>query len=181
MNNRADLTATDVNNPFASVRNSQIVLPINPYKMRVHLSANQSIANSSPTTVAFDTVDFGVFSTGTNSYTIPLSGYYAVFVKLSWGTATQLTIIYQATLLVNGVNAQGGSSFMPAGGFSTLADGAVPGNAFETPISDLRFFNAGDVLTVQGNQTNGGAVALNILGGGAAGETSYWTMHLISI
>ena len=61
-------------------------LPINAWKMRVHMSATQSVPGTGEpaTVVNLNTIDFDTangFDTTTHQYTIPISGWYQVNAK----------------------------------------------------------------------------------------------------
>jgi hypothetical protein len=66
-----------------------------------------------------------------------------------------------------------------AGTFVVTTGGNVLINPYETTVSDLRYFNVGDIISVQGFQTNNAAAAQNIQGGSAV-DSAYFTIHLIS-
>jgi hypothetical protein len=159
-----------------------ILLPSNPYKMRVHMSANQAVPNNTSPTAKFDTVDFDTvsgFDTTAFAYTIPIDGYWAIFVKIPWAPAGNLTnFTGSLSALANGVGWQGSTAYVEAGTFSGTG-GNVLINPYESILSDLKYFDKGNVISVQGFQTNNAAAAQNIQGGSAV-DSAYFTMHLIS-
>jgi len=162
---------------------NRLVVSVNPWKMRVHMSANQTLTAGVTATMALDTVDFDSangFSTSANSYTVPVSGWYAIFCKASFTLgANLLNASVSASLLANGVGWQGGTTFTLAGAFTALADGQLLSGSYDAQVNDQRHFNAGDVITVQVLQNNN-AGSSQTLQGGASVDSSYLSMHLIS-
>jgi hypothetical protein len=159
-----------------------ILLPANPYKMRVHMSANQSVPNNTSPTVQFNTPDFdtaNAFDTTAFAYTIPIDGYWAIYVKIPWAPAGNLTnFTGSLSALLGGTGWQGSTAYVESGTFSGTG-GNVLINPYESILSDLKYFDKGNVISVQGFQVCAPAAAQNIQGGVAV-DSAYFTMHLIS-
>src|SRR5207302_6539051 len=102
-------------------------LPLNPWKVRVHMSATQSVPGTGEpaTVVNLNTVDFDSangFDTTTHQYTIPVSGYYQVNAKCHmtvgvWGYVEMIGRVYQ-----NGVRISEGFQ-TNAGDFTSIGGG----------------------------------------------------------
>ena len=122
---------------------------------RVYKSANQSIANSTDTTVtwdleSFDTDGFHDNVTNNNRITIPagLGGKYLVSINIGWA--------------VNSTGARFHYLYLNA--LATILDyaGVAPnsGGAQRDVVSTIINLTAGDYLQVQVNQNSGGALNL---------------------
>ena len=114
-------------------------------------AAAQSVANNSATQIVFGTkvIDsHNVMNSGT--YTVPISGKYAVQMALYSGSTAAALTDFQLIIYKNGSAYQGAN--FPKGGTST-----TPGAG---NVSTLVSCNAGDTLAGYWLQTSGGSLAL---------------------
>src|ERR1700738_4091517 len=82
--------------PASGVKfNRHMVLPMNPWKVRAHMSATQSLGGGGePATICnLDTVDYDTvngFNTSTHQYTVPVAGWWFIAgkVNINIGVAT---------------------------------------------------------------------------------------------
>lgn len=123
---------------------------------RVNRTAAQSIANSTSTAVAFDTIEAnttGSFSTGSSAFAVPSSGEYRISVSIAF--QANATNGREVRLIVDGATIKTmGYVFGPSGVGPAIIGGST--------TATLR---AGQSVSIQVFQNSGGA--LNI-GGGAA-------------
>lgn len=116
-------------------------------------AAGQSIANNSATQIVFGTkvIDsHNVMNSSTGTYTVPVSGKYAVQMALYSATTAAAMTDFQLIIYKNGSAYQGAN--FPKGGTST-----TPGAG---NVSTLVSCNAGDTLAGYWLQTSGGSLAL---------------------
>ena len=130
----------------------------NPPACRVYHTANQSIPNSTESTVAFNSERYdtdSMHSTVTNNsrITITTAGLYAVSVSLQFGVDTDYTVAY-AVLRVNG------STQIAYGGVGTWS-AALVGPLVS--VGTISKFAAGDYVEVRVLQANASAGANNII------------------
>src|SRR5438067_1347171 len=74
--------------PSGVTRDTRMVLPMNPWKMRVKLSADQTTTDHNKTVVNFGTVDYdhvNGFSTSSHTYTVSTAGYWVIEITLAVG------------------------------------------------------------------------------------------------
>ena len=166
-------------NPSTGVqRDQRQVLPINPWKFRCQMSADQSLASAaSPHVVVnYDTLDYdgvGGYDTTSHQYVVVTAGTYFLAAQVLWNPTGVMTwFIGNANVYVNGVKQPGANAVA-----GTTAGNVQTGTLYPVTIADSFLFNAGDVVTVQATQQNSAALAQSIKGGAT---NSYWCMHLIS-
>lgn len=133
---------------------SNIIYPIgsasaaklqNPYKFSVYLSTFQTgIADATVTKVAFNAEKFDTnnnFNTTTNTYTVPVTGFYQINVYLQVQSAANQGVSNLIYLAKNAASIQEGGRLYPTTGAGNSTD--MFGN-----ISTIIQLVAGDLLTV---------------------------------
>lgn len=157
----------------------RLSLAINPWKMRVRLSATQSIPSGGAlVTIPFDTVDYDTtnsFNTATSQWTCPASGYYKMVGKANYSTGAGLKwALFLVRFYANGNRITEGVQ-VNAGDFTGTA-GQILNTGYDTMTDDAPYINAGDVIDLRTTQQNsgGGAFTLN------AGLFTYAVIHLLS-
>jgi hypothetical protein len=158
----------------------QIVLPINPYKMRVWCSTAASISTGSAyVLVPHDTVIFDTasgFNVSNHNFKIPLSGYYQVngSAQTLWPSVSGSIYTTYLTIFVNG-------SAGSIGNTSLFTQASTPvTQTLSANVSDVIFLNQNDLVDLR-------ITCAYSLAGGAnptiANQSwlTYWSMHLISV
>jgi hypothetical protein len=166
------------------IRDTRMVLPQNPWKMRAWLSSAQTglLDSGGPYTIAYNSVSgdpstgaagydtANGFNTSTNQYTVKVSGFYQVngFANLnppSNGAAVQAWM---------GLHRVGDANFLAVGPVVWGPAGAPSIGAF---VSDIVYVNAGNVLYMQVNPASNGTGNWSITG---VAYYTFWAMQLIS-
>jgi hypothetical protein len=152
----------------------RMVLPINPWKMRVSQGAGQSWLAATDTVLAFDTVTGPNFDTAngfnlsTHQYTVQASGGYSITIK----TNAQSTAVSPYTQFVELISQNNNSQYVSHSYGFWVTPGA--GQRLDIAHNDILYFARGDVLWVIVNANQ--ASSLAVVGTGVV----YWSMHLIS-
>jgi hypothetical protein len=133
-----------------------------PY-FQVYLSANQTISDSTLTTVTFDSEEYDSGSDfASNTFTAPSTGYYYMYSQLGWASSTNATYILNR-LMKNG--------------------SAINHNVFVQDESSSAYggriisLSASDTVTVQCYQNSGGDLPLY---GGAAQACQFGGFKIIT-
>jgi hypothetical protein len=148
-----------------TVHDQRMMLPINLWKFRCQMSADQSLASGAAHTVVnYDTLDYDnvdAYDTTNHQYVVRVTGVYFLAAQVLWNPTGVMT------WFIGNANAVAG----------TTAGNVQTGTLYPVTIADSFSFNASDVVTVQATQQNSAALAQSIKGGAT---NSYWCMHLIS-
>lgn len=168
------VTQAAMDTKFTTPINDLYTLLANPPLAKMRNSAGQSVANSTPTALTWDTEDFdtaGGHSTSSNTsrYTCQTgtAGKYRVHGVAYWtGNATG---VRETWLRVNGVDVPGSMARMPS-----ATTGAM--TAEQETIVQLA---VGDYVEVFVQQTSGGALATTV--GGVTYAQSFFEVQWISL
>lgn len=120
-----------------------------PYIFRAHLSALQTIPNTTTTVIKFDVKDFDPntnYSAGTGLYTAPISGYYEFNGTLEFYLGVTAGAGYLIIINVNGVEKRRIEKYV-----ETNTVGYV-----SIPWSELFYLTAGDTIGTYVYQSTGG-------------------------
>jgi len=180
--NRPDLTATDVSNPFTSVRNSQAVLPINPWKVYAFASASHAATDIAFNDLQLDSVKYDTGSgwdTAAFQYTVKISGYYSLESRASCSMPA-VNGAYQYFFVSIFTSSQGGAFAEVTRGHGQSVLQPNPGS-FSVDLSSYvgskLFLNAGDLVKFRAFPSSNGAPTMD---GSAGGGTTYAMIHLLS-
>ncbi|WP_040829810.1 hypothetical protein [Nocardia jiangxiensis] len=161
--NQAGITSATLNNIPAGVNFVYNGRPL----LAVHDggSGSTSLANQAWTRIVLGTVDidnFSGWSTGSNTYTAPLTGYYMVMGCVVFSGQSNAGHSAATRFVINGTPVAGiGSHAYPSDGSS------VPGVA----LSRMVFMAEKDILELQGFQDTGATVSTN--NSGVSAERPY--------
>jgi hypothetical protein len=156
---------------------------VNLYKMRVYASGGQSFADGTTAIIAFPNVSFdnsSGYNTGTNQWTVPLSGWYDVKVVCQLSPPANGAGVYTMGPLtlkrVGDANAVSESDPL-----SLYAPAGLGSNGACIPIVDTVHLAKGDVVYATVTTVNAGAGTWFISGTTPpAAYITFWTMQLIS-
>jgi hypothetical protein len=171
----ASITAVDP--ASGMIRDSRMVLPLNPWKMHVARATAQTLTTGGYTTIVFDAVvPFGTYDTAngynssTGEYAIPITGYYTMGAILN---AVMPAVVVEQfaylSIFVNGVERRRGHG-------ERYVNSVPSVNTISTTIANSDYYMQGDLLTIRCFCFSGGANPATP----AAAIENYWTLHLIS-
>jgi hypothetical protein len=115
-----------------------------------YLSSDQTVADSTPTTVAFDTIennrdDFGGFDTSTGVYTVQQDGDYHVDFQVRWASLFNSDTVVRYRLFINGSYSNGIDA-------ETYTPDGSPTRSFSKALLGL---SKGDELSIEVSQYSG--------------------------
>jgi hypothetical protein len=154
---------------------------MNPWKMRAHMGATQSLAGTGePATICnLDTIDYDTangFNITTHQYTVPAAGWWFIAgkVNLNVSVTTWKWLVWTARVYQNGNRVSEGVT-VSVGDFTGTV-GFVNNAGYDAMVTDLVYLNLGDLVDLR-------AAMVNSLSGAATIENNlftYLTMHLVS-